>query len=290
MILTRDVTARDLPEMRAELLHFYDDSVAGGGGDAIIAAYNPAGSISNSELFYVTEAMCDLSFQAAETLEEFPLHTHHFESKHGLIWFAQPLYYMGDIPVHFIAWGAGPDGVFLSSIMHTADIDRWIQSGVVHYDLFPPPNWGRSYSLASTTSFCAVVGCEVLWGDPLPRDKGWMEIGFWTRFASAILLMKQTLSDSTDVHPTRASIRRLNKVGAPVSAVRVINLRSIRDGSGTPEQQREWAHQWVVRGHWRMQPCGHNREERRPTWIAPHIKGPEGAPILGGDKVYNFTR
>jgi hypothetical protein len=233
--------------------------------------------------------MCNLSFQAAETLEEFSICAHHFESKHGLIWFAQPIYHMGDIPVHFILWAVGQAGVFLSSIMHTADIDRWIQSGVAH-GLFSPPKWDENYPLVSITSFCAVMGCEVLWGAPLPRDKECIEIGFWTRFASAILLMKQTLSDSTEIHPTRASIRRLNKAGFPVPTVRIINLRSIRGNTGTPEQQREWAHQWVVRGHWRMQPCGRNREERRPTWIAPHIKGPEGAPILGGDKVYNFSR
>jgi hypothetical protein len=37
--------------------------------------------------------------------------------------------------------------------------------------------------------------------------------------------------------------------------------------------------QWLVRGHWRNQACGPHLSERRPTWIQPHWKGPEDAPI-----------
>ena len=35
----------------------------------------------------------------------------------------------------------------------------------------------------------------------------------------------------------------------------------------------------VVRGHWRMQPYGTGRAQRRPTWIAPHWRG-EGPEAL----------
>jgi hypothetical protein len=31
----------------------------------------------------------------------------------------------------------------------------------------------------------------------------------------------------------------------------------------------------VVRGHWRDQPCGPGRAERRRKWIAPFWKGPK---------------
>ncbi|GAB3160898.1 hypothetical protein GCM10027059_09840 [Myceligenerans halotolerans] len=50
------------------------------------------------------------------------------------------------------------------------------------------------------------------------------------------------------------------------------------DDAGAPS--RHWTHQWVVGGHWRRQPVGKDRKERRLTWIAPHIKGPEGAPLI----------
>lgn len=48
----------------------------------------------------------------------------------------------------------------------------------------------------------------------------------------------------------------------------------------------EWHHQWIVRGHWRNQAFGEGRKQRRPTWISPYVKGPEDAPMLGGEKVY----
>lgn len=43
---------------------------------------------------------------------------------------------------------------------------------------------------------------------------------------------------------------------------------------------RAYHHRWWVRGFWRQQPCGPNNSERRPTFIAPHVKGPEGQPFI----------
>lgn len=42
---------------------------------------------------------------------------------------------------------------------------------------------------------------------------------------------------------------------------------------------RIYRRRWWVEGHWRQQACGPNRSERRPMWIAPYVKGPEGAPF-----------
>ena len=38
-------------------------------------------------------------------------------------------------------------------------------------------------------------------------------------------------------------------------------------------------HQFIVRGHWRQQACGPKRAWRRPTYIAPFVKGPAGTPL-----------
>jgi hypothetical protein len=40
----------------------------------------------------------------------------------------------------------------------------------------------------------------------------------------------------------------------------------------------------VVRGHWRNQ-WYPSLNARRPLWIAPYLKGPDDAPLLGGEKV-----
>lgn len=41
--------------------------------------------------------------------------------------------------------------------------------------------------------------------------------------------------------------------------------------------------QYVVRGHWRRQACGPSHQERRLTWIRPHWRGADGAPLLRHD-------
>jgi hypothetical protein len=53
--------------------------------------------------------------------------------------------------------------------------------------------------------------------------------------------------------------------------------------------QVEYSHRWWVIGHWRQQACGPGRTQRRPVWISPHIKGPEGAPLVE-ERVYVWKR
>lgn len=36
---------------------------------------------------------------------------------------------------------------------------------------------------------------------------------------------------------------------------------------------------WVVRGHWRQQAVGPNHSEHKPVFIAPHVRGPQSAPL-----------
>ncbi|MBI4918178.1 MAG: hypothetical protein HY825_20240 [Acidobacteria bacterium] len=44
------------------------------------------------------------------------------------------------------------------------------------------------------------------------------------------------------------------------------------------EVDRAYKVRWIVRGHWRNQPCGPGRMQRELIWICPYWKGPEGAP------------
>lgn len=47
--------------------------------------------------------------------------------------------------------------------------------------------------------------------------------------------------------------------------------------------QYELAVRYVVRGHWRQQPCGPGGKDRKLTWIAPYWKGPEWAEVVQRD-------
>jgi hypothetical protein len=105
---------------------------------------------------------------------------------------------------------------------------------------------------------------------------------------AAWLLMQQPLARASDAHPDRTAQKRLRRAGYEPQRIRVIELRRPAH-SGSGDGSREFHHQWIVRGHWRQQwyPL---REVHRPVWIAPHIKGPEGAPLIGGEKVYAWKR
>ena len=102
--------------------------------------------------------------------------------------------------------------------------------------------------------------------------------------------MQQPLADSSTVEPDRAARKRLHRAGQEPAPVRVIELRRSRNtASGHGESDREYHHRWITRGHWR-QHWYPKRQVHRPVWIAPHIKGPEGAPLIGGEKVYALKR
>lgn len=66
--------------------------------------------------------------------------------------------------------------------------------------------------------------------------------------------------------------------------VRVINLAPATTPRPTAatagKGHRSYSYRWPVKGHQRLQACGPGLTERRPIWIPPHMKGPDGAPLL----------
>jgi hypothetical protein len=79
----------------------------------------------------------------------------------------------------------------------------------------------------------------------------------------------------------RKAYERARKATPP--AVRVIHLRATQHGSHDPhepgESTRAYQCRWLVGGHWRNQPCGPGRTDRRLTFISPYIKGPDDQPF-----------
>jgi hypothetical protein len=85
--------------------------------------------------------------------------------------------------------------------------------------------------------------------------------------------------------PDRPTRRRSQRAGIDLDATRVIYINGHeRTGDGGTEGH-EYQHRWIVSGHWKRQVYGPGGSLRRPIWVAPYIKGPEGAPLLTGEKV-----
>lgn len=100
--------------------------------------------------------------------------------------------------------------------------------------------------------------------------------------ASAWLLMAQPRLVSTRAAGSaeQSSGGRVGRVDRP--AVSVVDVRPTVHAAGEFSGRGgtvDHDHQWWVTGHWRQQVCGPGRLERKPIWIDPHLKGPEGAPI-----------
>lgn len=60
-------------------------------------------------------------------------------------------------------------------------------------------------------------------------------------------------------------------------------------GEGT-RAYRKSSYKWVVRGHWRNQRVGKNRENRQLTWVASYVKGNPDGPLKTSEKVYTWRK
>jgi hypothetical protein len=61
-----------------------------------------------------------------------------------------------------------------------------------------------------------------------------------------------------------------------------------REGLGGTKSV-DWAHRWVVRGHWRNQYFP-SRQAHAPLWIHPYIKGPEDRPFDSRPTILSVVR
>lgn len=105
-----------------------------------------------------------------------------------------------------------------------------------------------------------------------------------------IMMQQPTLAGSKRVRGAKVPGRRAPK---KPEIIQYITLRKIPTNAAvehpSAHEGREYHVRWWVKGHWRQQAVGVGRKLRRPVYIAPHIKGPEGAP-LKTERVHKWTR
>jgi hypothetical protein len=95
--------------------------------------------------------------------------------------------------------------------------------------------------------------------------------------ASTFTLVNQRITVTDRTRTERGTRRRLHKIGWDRDpSIRVVKLRRTAyefDQRDANQKSVEWSCQWVVSGHWRQQPVGPGRTDRRPTFILPYVKG-----------------
>lgn len=303
-----DIRPQDLPELRNEALVSQD---AGGwtlrkwllvaersgrpASDARNVWRREIERLAAAPLFYVSPEMAALAVAAAQSLPSFVVNPEDLPTDSGLIVFGSPIDggaraertpgKRGEsLSTRALLWSREDgdyDGIWVTGYM---DRDALLADAVTNdgpvsalrrepwLSLVPDANFGlqfgeKGWHLANT------VGSPLAINDLFPV------------LMSTWLLMKQPITVTSEVEPDRAARKRLRRAGHEPKSVRVIELRRPKSSGEHGDGSREFHHQWIVRGHWR-QHWYPKREVHRPVWIAPHIKGPEGAPLIGGEKVY----
>lgn len=309
-----ETTARHVPQARAEMLNWLGDDGPTGYLHQLLDRMRHTGHPVNpdserehrdhlvrqaraAELFFVSTPLTELARSAGTSLPEYRLHAEDLPAPVGLCVYAAPAAAIGDGEVRMVLWGPTTGGLMVSfwadSLQFWADIASdagWDEPEVItrfgplaflHAAVFPwrdiPQGWGT----VSLTEPDREISQDAI--EQAERSV----IATW-------LLMGQTLTRSEDVASPRSARRRLARSGVdPLMAVRYTDLRRVRTVTGddhdpTSSEPRH-DHQWIVRGHWRQQ-WYPSRNDHRPIWIDPHIKGPEGTPLLGGDRVHLLRR
>lgn len=255
-----------------------------------------ARSLAKAEYFHVAEPMMELAKVAARTLDEAVLYREDLPARDGFAYFASPL------PAYLANDGVGDKfDVVAASWTEVPALDAlmitWYISRESSYQVVDNGGWEAAHPSSRVVQYLCNLwllgkaghGVYMVGGEPRPLTEDFFGSNIGVLF-SVWHIMKQALASVTRAHYDRASRRRFTKRNEEPPEVRVITLRRASPES-EKDNDREWDyhHRWIVRGHWRRQ-WYPSQQAHRPVWIAPHIKGPEDAPLLGGEKVYALRR
>jgi hypothetical protein len=293
-----DIRPQDLPELRAELLAFSASplGVQYWHGHSHLNYYRgikasaedlgkAVGAALSGDLYFVAAQMAELSCIAGMSLPRFDMLPEDVPSRSGFLMFEK-------VPPML----SGPDdgcsdpdcGCSADRVVSITGVAWSVDSSIECVWLVPVTEACEHGGL--TLGGPRLYPCIATADAPvLTRELDLMD-HLISALRAAWLLMQQPLAAISDVEPDRASRKRLRRAGREPASVRIIELRRPKhSGSEAGESGRTYAHTWIVRGHWRNH-WHPKREVHRPVWIAPHVKGPEGAPMIGGEKVYAWKR
>ncbi len=270
--------------------------------------------LAHASLYWVSPEMTRVAKAASTTLpEDLRVDQTHQPAEHGFLIFGEPIgTYLGDqfhtrrIPITATSWGPAPylgvDGKPSTWVTFYSHRDEDYLRHILPLVLHKP----RSNDLAAAVRATP----EWMWDNEiaLSHDRTighlnrahdrttdqsvipWLKVLY-----SAWLLMTQPgITEVTAHTPTRQQRRQDRRHGMRSSDVQLVDVHTHHHAptgaTDTDTGDREYTCRWLVRGHWRNQPCGPNRTQRRPVWINPHVKGPDNKPMKTGDVVNVWHR
>ncbi|EHB48720.1 hypothetical protein MycrhDRAFT_5561 [Mycolicibacterium rhodesiae JS60] len=247
--------------------------------------------LRSAELYWVSRDMVDVAVQASESLPEWtPAAT--LPAPNGVMCWGKPadvIPYNGpaggpnlDVAWDGMWWWTRPDGVLqlqpLSRLARNPELlepykvssPLWTAGSTLVLNPLVPRTDEQAHA-PEASQFVSITGAA------------------WLLMGQPVVAATRSLNDDRPAtagpdggppappNPSRVTIVELRR---PISPPRDHDAES-----GDRHYQRRW---WVS-GHWRQQVCGPNNTQRRPTWIAPYVKGPDGAPLTA-DRVHVWRR
>lgn len=256
-----------------------------------------------AEPMYVSSAVCDLIFSASHSVPPWGLRPEDLFTPYGFVWFAKP--YHGPAPsgnadvvrIGAVSWG----------VIYNADTDEEIMP-------LPPglaPLNTRDGIRLCFWAYGAAGRLSMRVGDlswrfgqshvtcgpnRFENEQGavWTIVRRHLPLLSALFaFVRQRVLVLRRQGGDRASRRAAQQAGVTPRECNIIVLRRAQScalPTNGSQADTPWSCRWWVAGHWRQQPCGEGRAERRPTWITPYIKGPEDKPVKPTSRLFAAIR
>lgn len=291
--MSHNVTARDVPELRADLIEDARKLVDAPGMRQWISG------LEVSELFWVAKDMRLVAQASAEELLPLVMTVEDMPCSHGIL--------LWEETVHGLAgftWQAMGGKVLLNALVprHLA---------LTRIKSFHAENPGRAQQMTEAlgkTQAMLLPDIE----QPVPLGEELTAINIYLRTMpvdeldqtiSVFLptmamslwhLLGQTLAAKEIVRPSRAGMKRLARLNVDLMmGTRYITLRHMKpdhyERSDT-ETGYHYSVRFEVRGHTRTIPDKDNPGQFRKVNVRGHIRGPEGAPMLDPSKKVSVLR
>lgn len=189
----------------------------------------------------------------------------------------------GELPVDAVTWGPMEGGCALALWTSRDRLER--PDNPVDPEVTPP--------LVPMLGGWLPAGENVPLGADLPEQLALVPTVVAALAAAWLLMEQPLLAERRPVEVDRQVRRAYGRAGREAPEVTIVELRHRYRPTvpaDEPGAQARYQHRWVVSGHWRDQPHGPGRALRRRIWIADHIKGPDGAPLLASERVNVWRR
>jgi hypothetical protein len=249
-----------------------------------------ARSTADAELYWISTEFSSLAVGAGAKLPDLSITAVELPAPHGLVVYAEPIMSVGEgLLVVAVGWTTVPGGVWSTLYAQPEqtfpDIDREELRQRIGFLTALGPGGGLPFGLHhrpdGRTSVASRNGAAA-----------------WATVLSTWFLMSQPgVATVTNHAMDKKAAAPYRRAARPVPVVRLVDLRrqaaSTKSGDGTG-RTFHYSVRFVVGGKtggfWRDQAYGPGRSLRYRRWIAPYLKGPQGAPLQPAPPVVNVLR